>query len=135
MFGQLQESEGVIPRTVKELFVLNSDGAAKIFVSFTEVYNDGVYDLLSANPTRKMQARGWFYIEIFSLSFWWLTWFGSPLAFRDLGLQEVAVFSSEEALKLLEEGIEARRVSETQGNEKSSRSHAIFSLHIHRYNE
>lgn len=53
-----QESEGVIPRTVKELFVLNSDGAAKIFVSFTEVYNEGVYDLLSANPTKKMHPRG-----------------------------------------------------------------------------
>jgi hypothetical protein len=51
---------------VKELFVLNSDGEAKIFVSFTEVYNDGVYDLLSANPTRKMQARGRFYFKIFS---------------------------------------------------------------------
>ncbi|XP_059482366.1 chromosome-associated kinesin KIF4 [Neocloeon triangulifer] len=106
------ESEGVVPRTVRELFELNTDNAAEVSVSFMEVYNEGVYDLLSAFPTRKMQAR----------------------AFRDLGLQEIPVFSVEDALKRLEEGIEARRVSETLGNEKSSRSHAIFSLHLRRFN-
>ncbi|CAB3372383.1 Hypothetical predicted protein [Cloeon dipterum] len=107
------DGEGVVPRTVRELFMLNAEQSAEIFVSFMEVYNEGVYDLLSAFPTRKIQAR----------------------AFRDLGLQEIHVVSVEDALKRLEEGIEARRVSETQGNEKSSRSHAIFSIHIHKFSK
>jgi hypothetical protein len=53
-----QENEGVVPRTVRELFTMNSDNCAEIFVSFVEIYNEGVYDLLSTTPTRKIQARG-----------------------------------------------------------------------------
>ena len=47
-----------------------------------------------------------------------------------IGCTEHQVYSAEEALSLLEVGNAARITGATQMNQRSSRSHAIFTVHM-----
>ena len=46
------------------------------------------------------------------------------------GLKEVPVTNSEELQKIMRYGMAVRTTGATQMNEQSSRSHAIFTIHI-----
>ncbi|KAG1472165.1 hypothetical protein G6F56_001702 [Rhizopus delemar] len=83
-------------------------------VSFVEIYNEELIDLLNSAPphekppvTIREDTKGHIY---------WT------------GVSEVSVKSTEDVLYYLQQGTENRATGSTDMNEKSSRSHAIFSV-------
>ncbi|NWZ74717.1 KI20A protein, partial [Poecile atricapillus] len=92
---------------------------ASVWISFCEIYNEYVYDLLNILSTSKTQRRrvlricedqgGNFYIK---------------------DLKWINVQSPEEACRLLKIGNKNRSFACTRMNEQSSRSHSIFSIRL-----
>lgn len=111
---------GIIPRAVSDIFAdlerarRNSGGRTtfETTVSFIELYNEDLLDLL-ADPS---DARPLVQIREDKGHIIWS------------GLREVTVSSPADVMAYLTEGTAARQTSETDMNEASSRSHAIFSL-------
>eukprot|EP00051_Salpingoeca_urceolata_P000106 m.32823 g.32823 ORF g.32823 m.32823 type:complete len:1042 (-) comp10167_c0_seq1:14-3139(-) len=110
---------GIIPRALHQLFELLEQGDTEftVRVSFLEIYNEELFDLLSPpNDTSKLRLfedsarKGSVVIQ---------------------GLEEVTVHSKEEVYSILKKGAEKRRTSETLMNKSSSRSHSVFSVTIH----
>ncbi|KAI7886775.1 kinesin-domain-containing protein [Lichtheimia hyalospora FSU 10163] len=119
--SQLQQ-EGIVPRAVSKLFGLlhrdNSIGHSSIKVSFIEIYNEEVIDLLSPYPlserppiTIREDPKGHIY---------WT------------GVREMTVHSACDVLAFLQQGSRNRATGATDMNDKSSRSHAILSLTLQR---
>lgn len=119
--SRLQE-EGIVPRAVSKLFGLlhgdNSIGQSSIKVSFIEIYNEEVIDLLSPYPpserppiTIREDPKGHIY---------WT------------GVREMAVDSACDVLDFLQQGSRNRATGATDMNDKSSRSHAILTLTLKR---
>ncbi|KAJ7590600.1 kinesin-like protein [Mycena floridula] len=110
--------KGIIPLTCSELFDrVDSKKAADPNVNFTvevsyiEIYNEKVRDLLNPKNTGNLRVR-----EHPSLG---------PYV-EDLS--KLMVNSYEEMMTLMDEGNKARTVAATNMNETSSRSHAVFTL-------
>ncbi|KJE96787.1 hypothetical protein CAOG_07056 [Capsaspora owczarzaki ATCC 30864] len=88
-----------------------------VWVSYVEVYNENLYDLLQApvqgkaRPSLKLgsDAQQNVYMK---------------------NVREIRVFSVEEAYRVLRSGQRARQVASTLLNSASSRSHCIFSIKI-----
>ncbi|XP_059837131.1 kinesin-like protein KIF20A [Hypanus sabinus] len=90
-----------------------------VWVSFCEIYNEYVYDLLDPMPTSRNQKRqnlrvcedqkGNSYVK---------------------DLKWINVTSSDEALKVLKIGNKNRSLASTKMNNQSSRSHSIFSIRL-----
>ena len=117
-----QDSEGLIPRFVYDLFEnlgsAGEDGAAtriRVSVQFLEIYGEDVFDLLPSESRRTGEDR-------------------APLAVREneggqvvvQGLQQTTVESAEQAVDLLFSGMRNRITAATLMNAASSRSHAVF---------
>ncbi|CAH0547025.1 unnamed protein product [Brassicogethes aeneus] len=103
------ENEGLIPRTLASLF--EEENECEISVSFIEIYNEKVYDLLTNNK--------------------------SPLivkGFKVCNFNNQRVFTPQEAMHFLNMGNTNRHTGETKQNTKSSRSHAIFTIHCNSFN-
>ncbi|KAF8264294.1 kinesin-like protein [Lactarius quietus] len=110
--------KGIIPQTCSELFVRVADKSAAdvhlkftVEVSYIEIYNEKVRDLLNPKNTGNLRVRE------------------HPI----LGpyvedLSKLAVNSYDEMMTLMDEGNKARTVAATNMNETSSRSHAVFTL-------
>jgi len=109
------QSEGVIPRTLKDIFASNNMDCS-IKVSFYEILNEQVFDLLDphADPKVPLVVR-----ENVQLGF-----------FDILQLTQLEVNSVDDAIKVLHKGNESRTTECTNQNESSSRSHAIFTIYI-----
>ncbi|ERE74724.1 kinesin-like protein KIF15 [Cricetulus griseus] len=115
-----QNLRGVIPRSFEYLFSLidrekEKAGAGKTFLckcSFTEVYNEQIYDLLDPASVglylREHIRKGVFVV----------------------GAVEQAVASAAEAYQVLSRGWRNRRVASTSMNRESSRSHAVFTITV-----
>ncbi|XP_078458804.1 kinesin-like protein KIF16B [Lampetra planeri] len=116
------ESLGLIPRICEGLFTrIERDTRAtttyKVEVSFVEIYNEAVRDLLK-RPTRRRA--------------------GSNLRVREhpergpyvQGLSRHLVSSYDPVAKLIGDGNANRMIASTHVHEASSRSHAIFTLHF-----
>ncbi|KAK9762981.1 hypothetical protein K7432_010746 [Basidiobolus ranarum] len=111
------EAQGIIPRAVSTLFDLlkNSPGNFQVRVSYLEIYNEELIDLLAAYEGMRSQVniredpRG---------NIYWT------------GVKEAVVYSLDDVLNYLECGSLARQTGATEMNEKSSRSHAIFSISL-----
>ena len=111
---------GIIPRALSDLF----DGLRlidaveySIRVSFLELYNEEIFDLLSgADDQSKLrlyedgQKRGSVIIQ---------------------GLEDVQVHDKREVFKILERGSIKRQTAETKMNATSSRSHTIFTVTVY----
>lgn len=119
--SRLQE-DGIVPRAVSKLFGLlhgdNSIGQSSIKVSFIEIYNEEVIDLLSRYPpserppiTIREDPKGHIY---------WT------------GVREMTVHSACDVLDFLQQGSRNRATGATDMNDKSSRSHAILTLSLKR---
>ncbi|XP_078071623.1 kinesin-like protein KIF20A [Mustelus asterias] len=90
-----------------------------VWVSFCEIYNEYVYDLLDAIPTFKSQKRqnlrvcedqkGNSYVK---------------------DLKWINITSSDEAFKFIKVGNKNRSLACTKINQQSSRSHSIFSIRL-----
>ncbi|KAF9982840.1 hypothetical protein BGZ75_005692 [Mortierella antarctica] len=117
-------SEGIIPRAMNQLFQ-EARKPPPVYpgykvpplkttfrVSFVEIYNEDLIDLLAKGEFRppvtiREDAKG---------NIYWT------------GVQEIVVTSVEEVIHLLWFGSQNRQTHSTEMNEKSSRSHAIFSI-------
>lgn len=95
----------MVERAIEDFF--NSADVLDISVSFVEIYNDKVYDLLKIDNPVPLKVRG-----------------------RNIkGLIKAKVCSQYEAKQLLQLGNENRHTAETKLNANSSRSHAIFTIY------
>ncbi|CAO3596674.1 unnamed protein product [Absidia cylindrospora] len=83
-------------------------------VSFVEIYNEELNDLLNDAPTAERPP-----ITIREDTKGHIYW---------TGVKEVSVESADDVLFYLEQGTKSRATGATDMNEKSSRSHAIFSV-------
>ncbi|PVF92902.1 kinesin-like protein [Serendipita vermifera] len=110
--------KGIIPLTCEELFRRvdgkkrsDSNVDFRVEVSYIEIYNEKVRDLLNPKNTGNLKVR-----EHPSLG---------PYV-EDLS--KLVVSSFEEMNTLMDEGNKARTVAATNMNETSSRSHSVFTL-------
>ncbi|XP_070798378.1 kinesin-like protein KIF20A [Pituophis catenifer annectens] len=102
-----------------EAYTMDQKTLASLWVSFFEIYNEYIYDLLDLLPVLKNQKRkvlricedqgGNFYIK---------------------DLKWVNISNSEEACKILKIGNKNRSLACTKMNQQSSRSHSIFSIRL-----
>ena len=111
-------AKGLIPLTCSQLFTdatdkmaADADLSITVEVSYIEIYNEKVRDLLNPKNKGNLKVR-----EHPSLG---------PYV-EDLSRLAVATFADVE--HLMDEGNKARTVAATNMNETSSRSHAVFTL-------
>ncbi|XP_013790092.1 kinesin-like protein KIF11, partial [Limulus polyphemus] len=110
---------GIIPRTLHQLFeeLKHQDLEFTVRVSFLELYNEELFDLLSPHDdTSKLRL------------FEDATRKGSVVI---QGLEEITVHSREEVYFILEKGAAKRQTASTLMNATSSRSHTVFSITVH----
>ncbi|RVE62598.1 hypothetical protein OJAV_G00158620 [Oryzias javanicus] len=111
------EHPGLIPRLCCSLFErvhkeANESHSFKIEVSYMEIYNEKVRDLLDPKGSRQsLKVRE-----------------HKVLGPYVDGLSQLAVTSFEDIEVLMSEGNKSRTVAATNMNEESSRSHAVFSI-------
>lgn len=112
-----EDNRGIIPRLCDELFESiatkeNDELNYKVEVSYMEIYNEKVHDLLDPKPNkhslrvREHNVMGP-YVD---------------------GLSQLAVSSYKDIDNLMTEGNKSRTVAATNMNAESSRSHAVFSV-------
>ncbi|XP_049787831.1 kinesin heavy chain-like isoform X1 [Schistocerca cancellata] len=110
-FGDTLNS-GLISRTAGRLFesCIISDDTLTISVSFVEIYNEEVFELLTDQPVR-LDVKG----------------------FQIRGLMSVPVKTMDDVGNLLCKGTNNRHTRPTLLNSSSSRSHAIFTFRLCRH--
>ncbi|KAI8507370.1 Chromosome-associated kinesin kif4a [Branchiostoma belcheri] len=102
------ETEGIIYRTIKQLFQTSEgmeDWDIKVSVSVLEIYNEKVFDLTVTERNRKPLD-----IHLFSAS----------------NLKKHWITSADDAIKLFLGAVKARHTRGTAANKRSSRSHMIL---------
>uniref|UniRef100_A0A914YEU3 Kinesin motor domain-containing protein n=1 Tax=Panagrolaimus superbus TaxID=310955 RepID=A0A914YEU3_9BILA len=113
----IENQPGILPLFAKNLFEKisrqNLDSSVYISLSFYEVYQEKVFDLLASNR-KPLRVRG-----------------GTDDPYVE-GLIEVGVKDEDELEKWRRTGLLRRSTAATLMNELSSRSHAIFSLKVQR---
>ncbi|XP_046384192.1 kinesin-like protein KIF13A isoform X3 [Ischnura elegans] len=111
------DSKGIIPRLCDSLFERiaqkeNAELSCKVEVSYMEIYNEKVHDLLDPKPNKKsLRVRE-----------------HNVLGPYVDGLSQLAVAAYEDIDALMAEGNKSRTVAATNMNSESSRSHAVFSV-------
>ncbi|XP_013009167.1 chromosome-associated kinesin KIF4A [Cavia porcellus] len=116
-----QENEptvGVIPRVIQLLFNeidKKSDFEFTLKVSYLEIYNEEILDLLCSSREKASQ------INIRE---------DPKEGIKIIGLTEKTVFVALDTVSCLEQGNNCRTVASTAMNSQSSRSHAIFTISI-----
>nr|XP_056722103.1 kinesin-like protein KIFC1 [Euleptes europaea] len=113
---------GMIPRAVQQIFRASRQMEAKgwkyqFTANFLEIYNESLRDLLVLRPERSSE------LEIKRVN-------QSTEELHVPNLSYVPVASEGEVLKLLQMAKANRSVAKTTLNERSSRSHSLFQLHI-----
>ncbi|KAF9937656.1 kinesin motor protein cin8 [Modicella reniformis] len=117
-FGECSRDAGIIPRTLYTLFAaLETKGTEyTVRVSFLELYNEEVKDLLVSDDDRKV-------VKIFdSIKK------QGPIV---QGLEEISVYDPPQGIDALRKGSAKRTTAAAKNNNKSSRSHGIFSITFH----
>ena len=117
MGGSDYRTRGCIPRSIKALFDEIQSQADKTFdvrVSFVEVYNEQIRDLLDPFSTEDFAIQE-----------------DSKGNVTIRGAQQRECTKEAEALALLFEGNTNRQTADHTLNAQSSRSHAVFTLHVH----
>jgi len=110
--------KGIIPRVIYDIFEImksKEDWAFKVAVSFIELYQEQLYDLLS----NKQKSQSIVDIR------------DDGKTIRIVGVTEKQVRDAQETLECLAQGSMGRVTGATAMNAYSSRSHAIFTLCIH----
>eukprot|EP01134_Creolimax_fragrantissima_P005184 CFRG5184T1 len=107
---------GIIPRVLNHLFdkLESSLKEFSVRVSFVEIYNEELRDLLGLNDSKKLRllndSQGSVVVD---------------------GMEEVPVTDKQEVYKVLLRGSQRRQVASTNMNSHSSRSHTIFTVYVH----
>jgi len=106
---------GVIPIAIHDCFDTIHSFPEREFlfrVSYLEVYNENVHDLLNTEPTTiKIQ-------------------YDPKLGTILTGVKEMVVVTAQQVIAMIESGEAQRHVGSTDMNEKSSRAHSLFKLII-----
>ncbi|XP_027194698.2 LOW QUALITY PROTEIN: kinesin-like protein KIF23 [Dermatophagoides pteronyssinus] len=105
-------------RVQEEMFIkdINCDNKYSVFVSYVEVYNNFIYDLLDDQlETNKCSKR---IVE------------DAQKRYYVQGAKEIEVKSSQEAFELCIKGMKRRRIGTTKLNNESSRSHSVFNIRL-----
>jgi kinesin family protein 6/9 len=111
---------GIIPRGITRLFQElggKPDYDFVVKISYLEIYNESVFDLLSSLPPSEQKGEITFQED-------------SKGNVVVKGLSKHIVNSEEEAFNLLFEGESNRTISEHQLNKESTRSHCIFTVNL-----
>ncbi|XP_051879395.1 kinesin-like protein KIF20A isoform X2 [Pristis pectinata] len=118
-FNQLEKHSEVITAASDMSLTDQKQRRYSVWVSFCEIYNEYVYDLLDPIPTLRSQKRqnlricedqkGNSYVK---------------------DLKWINITSSDEAFKALKIGNKNRSSASTKMNHRSSRSHSIFSIRL-----
>lgn len=110
---------GVIPRAIHDIFTYveenSTDYTFRIAVSFMELYQESLYDLLANRPREQCT------VDIRE----------DTRGIKIPGLTEQAVDTVEQTLRCLVGGSAGRATGATAMNAQSSRSHAIFTITIY----
>ncbi|XP_035742854.1 kinesin-like protein Klp61F [Vespa mandarinia] len=117
---QSDTTAGIIPRTLSHLFDelrLLEAQEYTVRISFLELYNEELFDLLSPNDDASK-------IRLYEDT-------SRKGAVIIHGLEEVTVHNKSEVYKILEKGSEKRQTAVTLMNAQSSRSHTVFSITVH----
>ncbi|XP_006624773.1 kinesin-like protein Klp61F isoform X2 [Apis dorsata] len=120
LYWHSDSSAGMIPRSLSHLFdklqALETQEYT-VRVSFLELYNEDIFDLLSNNhDASKLRLY-----EDASKK-------GAVIVH---GLEEVTIHNTSEVYKILKKGSDKRQTAATFMNTQSSRSHTIFSITVH----
>ncbi|OON20051.1 kinesin motor domain protein [Opisthorchis viverrini] len=109
---------GIIPRALSHLFeTLQQTGADfSVRVSFLEVYNEELFDLLSVTEANRLTI----YDDVNRK--------GSVIV---KGLREIVVLDKDNVHAVIERGLARRQTASTLLNAQSSRSHSIFTVTVH----
>jgi hypothetical protein len=122
MFGDMYLSHareaGVVPLALNDLFVFarEKQGTCTVRVSYLEIYNEQVRDLLSSRPSSRSQ--GLLLIE------------DPEKGVYAADLSEFEVASAPEVAKLVVEGNFRRTMAPTGANQFSTRSHAVLQVTV-----
>ena len=116
-FGVPSDEAGIIPRILQNLFMKLEleDTENCVKVSFIELYNEELKDLLSADENAKLKIyddnskRG----------------HASTIV---QGMEEKHIQNAAEGIKVLQDGSLKRQVAATKCNDLSSRSHTVFTI-------
>lgn len=130
---EVKTNMGIIPRAMIWLFhriSLLRGSSVNITVSYVEIYNEKLIDLLNVNAPIINAGTGTFKLTSKSAS--------SNLEIRETkkgeiivaGLTQVQVRHIEEVMQVLWAGARARSIAATDMNEYSSRSHTIFQVQL-----
>ncbi|KAJ8654209.1 hypothetical protein O0I10_010157 [Lichtheimia ornata] len=116
--GGFSSQAGIIPRAVTKLFeTLDNQGADySVKVSLIELYNEELRDLLGQSNDNRA-------LRIFEDQN------GRGVIVQ--GMEESLISSASEALDVMQRGNKNRSIAATRCNDKSSRSHCIFTLTVH----
>ncbi|CAG8951168.1 hypothetical protein HYFRA_00007914 [Hymenoscyphus fraxineus] len=117
-------SPGVIPLAITDIFSYIRETPSREFllrVSYLEIYNEKIHDLLSATPVGGVGPGAGQQEEIKLRQDSKRGVYASPLT-------EEIVQSPTQLLRVIARGDQARRTSSTQFNSRSSRSHAVVQI-------
>lgn len=116
MGGSEYRTRGCIPRCIKGIFdeaQQQPDKTFDISVSFLEIYNDRIRDLLHPNSDEDLMVQE-----------------DNKGAVTVRGLEQRVCTKESDALALLFEGNINRQTSEHNLNQNSSRSHVVFTIYV-----
>jgi len=114
-------SRGIIPRALTDIFQYVQEHPqfdATMLVSYVEIHNDTLVDLLGTLPSEAPQSEA---LHIFEDK-------NGSTHVKGLRLEKVS--TEEEALNLLFEGHNNRAIANHQLNRNSSRGHSIFTIYL-----
>lgn len=115
--GRTQDCQkGIYALVTADVFKLITDSKYRhlklaVSSSFFEIYSGKVFDLLNNKAKLRILEDGKQQVQV-------------------VGLSEIAVHSTEEVLKLIQKGSQARTSGQTFANNNSSRSHAVFQIYL-----
>lgn len=116
--NRLSENAGIIPRTLVDLFrSLEKKSEFSVKVSFIELYNEELKDLLLTNESEERKVR--IYED------------PNKKSIVVQGMEEIFIKSAAEGMKVLSQGSYNRQVAATKCNDISSRSHSVFTITVH----
>ncbi|VDN06199.1 unnamed protein product [Thelazia callipaeda] len=112
----ITSQKGIIPRAFQHIFeatATTDDAKFLVHVSYLEIYNEEVRDLLNMNRTKKLEIKE-----------------HTERGIYVAGLSMHVCHDYKACQKLMKEGFENRHVGATLMNKDSSRSHSIFTVYV-----
>lgn len=131
MQGAEGDLQGIIPRMNASLFLRIAEERTTrpsiqflVTVSYFEIYNEVIFDLLDPTDRKKRSSKGGLEIKEHP-----------ALGVYVKGLQEIVVDHAAKLSSIVDQGMRNRTVASTQMNADSSRSHSVFMITVHQKDE